>query len=205
MISLPEQSLCDLIGRELMTRSPFQWVKLFGRQNCISFSPVVIDRAYIRREAFDCIASGRTSNALANVLCKFYVEWAYKHEFIRGMLAELVHFEVMTAISKAHKISWIGGDLKNPYKQFMGYFDSILSNVQYRFLLDPGERKNVGVVSVARKLQGQNRLFRCMARAGYLGEGLDDNSRALVFCKDDFDWSFLQVETPEDILISAGL
>ena len=186
-----------------MTRSPYQWVKLFGRQNCISLNPVVIDRDYIRREACDCVATGRTSNAMANIMLKFYAEWATRNEQIVGMVAETLHNEIVNAIAKAHRITWLAGESKNPHTRVMNYFNRIKKNHFYYYLMDTEGVKNHGKASVARKKQAQRTFMRC---SGVVIDGDDDlfeDEHRAKFNSADFDWDNLIVKTPEEVYLAC--
>ena len=202
-MNIPELTLYDLVGNEIMTRPPYQWVKLFGKQNCISLNPVVIDRDYIRREACNCAAACKTSNALANVLYKFYAEWITNHESITGLQAESLHTRIINAIVGAYKIKWLCNELKNPHTLFMRYFDTICSRDRYYYMVDTEGKKNRGPISSARKVQAQRLFMRCSGRLGTEDGNFIDYSRRAPFNSVDFDWDNLIVPTPEDLYMLA--
>lgn len=213
MLNIPRLNLYDLIGREVMTRSPYQWVKIFGLQNCISLNPVVIDRDYIRREACDCVATGRTSNAMANIMLKFYAEWSTRNEQIVGIVAETLHNEIMDAISKAYRIAWLAGESKNPHTRVMKYFNRIKSNHFYYYLMNTEGKKNHGKASVARKMQANRVFMLCSGSICTISDSdlIEANVSNPTFWEEhrakfnsaDFDWDNLTVKTPEEIYMAC--
>lgn len=195
-----EDTLENLMGRAIMERARFQWVKLIGPENVLNptrhGAPLVIDREHLCREFAESKKVGATTNALANILLFYYSRWIRtgNNRSISGIIAEEIHKEITLLISRYWNLKWEPRDHKCPSNGIVNMFSRIRSQAMSKYL-------NIGLnVKHEKKVnEARIRSATCLLdrkHYHYLGGGFEIQSGARDVL---LDWDGLFPPTPEEI------
>lgn len=182
-LSIPSERLSELYG-PMYKYYARQWVNLIGDGAKLNNGLVSLDFDMVKKEWRLSQTENKVTRKMANILMYAYSMWIRQHDgTISGLCAEMIHTEIVMAISKFQNIK-LSDRTINPLYSIFGLFNRIKSHVCYKLYANVDNNKRHKYNQLRKNLEMNTESVRHELLTD------DEGIEKYVMNKLDFDWDY---------------